>query len=153
MENNCFVGIQIVTFSAADGERLYDCLKAEKAAAKAKDSGVFIGCQHRYLFGAEIFRDRDTIVIFGWVKQSFTDEEVKSFIAWLKTRAGCREFRMNYNAPVSHLYGDYTYAGNVLVKCDLPEINYPEDDGDRDFGITLESELKKYGEAREIPMS
>ena len=52
MENNCFVGIQIVTFSAADGERLHECLKAEKAAAK--DSGVFIGCQHRYLFGAEI---------------------------------------------------------------------------------------------------
>ena len=43
MENNCFVGIQIVTSNAADGEHLYDCLKAEKAAAKAKDSGMFIG--------------------------------------------------------------------------------------------------------------
>ena len=92
-------------------------------------------------------------MIFGWVRWAFTDEEVKTFIAWLKTLAGCKEFRMNYNAPGSLLYGDYTYAGNVLVKCDLPEINYPQDDGDRDFGITLESELKKFGVMREIPMS
>ena len=34
MENNCFVGIQIVTFSAADGERLHDCLKAERRRQK-----------------------------------------------------------------------------------------------------------------------
>ena len=152
MANNCVVGIQIITNNAADGKRLYDCLKTEKAAADAQNSGLFIGCRSRYLFDAEFFRDRDTLVIFGWVKWGFTDEEVKTFIAWLMAQSGCKLFHMSYDEPGTLLYGDYTYAGDVLIKRELPEINYPQDNGEEDFGTILESEFKKYGVAREIPI-
>jgi len=48
---------------------------------------------------------------------------------------------------------DFTTLTNVLIKCHLPDINYPEDDGESDFGITLESALKRYGVAVEVPMA
>ena len=152
MANNCMVGITVTTFTEADGERLHDILTAAKMIADKKQEGVFIGCQNRYLFDGKFFRDRDTVEIFGWVKWGFSDEEVKTFLAWLMVQAGVKELRIDYDEPGCLLYGNYTYVANVLVKCCLPEINYPEDDGSDGFGITLESALKKYGVAVEVPM-
>ena len=152
MANNCCVGIQIVTCNADCGEYLYDHLKVAKMAADAEKTGLYIGCRERRLFDTEIFRDGDTLFIPGWFRSGFTDADVKTVIAWLTVQAGCKEFRMSYDDRGNHLFGEYSYAGGVLVKCHLPEINYPEDTGDRDFGITLESALKKYGVAQEIPM-
>ena len=152
MANNCMVGITVTTFTESDGERLHDILTAAKMIADKKQEGVFIGCPNRYLFDGKFFRDRDTVEIFGWVKWGFSDEEVKTFLAWLMVQAGVKELRIDYDEPGCLLYGNYTYAANVLVKCCLPEINYPEDDGSDGFGITLESALKKYGVAVEVPM-
>lgn len=153
MANNCMVGIQIVTTTETDGEKLHGILTSAKMTADKKREGVYIGCERRYLFDAQIFRDRDTVQVFGWVKWGFSDDEVKSFIAWLKTQVEIKELRINYDEYGCLLYGEYRYAGNKLVKCSLPEINYPEDDGDSDFGITLESALKRYGITEEIPLA
>ena len=153
MANNCIVGITVTTFTEADGGRLYDLLTGAKILADKKQEGIFIGCKSRYLFDAEFFRDRDTVQIFGWVKWGFSDDEVKTFLAWLKAQTGVKELRIDYDEPGCLLYGNYTYAGKKLIKCSLPETNYPEDDGISDFGITLESALKRYGMSVEIPMA
>jgi len=154
MANNCVVGISVTTFTEADGEKLHDILTGAKILADKKKEGIFIGCEHRYLFDAKFFRDRDTVQIFGWIKWGFSDDEVKTFLAWLMVNAGVKELRLNYDEPGCLLYGNYTYAEKKLMKCSLPETNYPEDDGDSDsdFGITLESALKKHGVTVEIPM-
>ncbi len=153
MANNCMVGITVTTFTEADGGRLYDILTGAKILADKKKEGIFIGCAHRYLFDGKFFRDRDTVQIFGWVKWGFSDDDVKTFLAWLMVNAGVKELRMDYDEPGCLLYGNYTYAGQKLTKCSLPGTNYPEDDGDSDFGIPLESALKRYGVAVEVPMA
>ena len=152
MANNCMVGITVTTFTEADGGRLHDILTEAKILADKKQEGIFIGCKSRYLFDAEFFRDRDTVQIFGGVKWGFSDEEVKTFLAWLKAQTGVKELRIDYDEPGCLLYGEYHYADGKLTKRYLPETNYPEDDGVSDFGITLESALKKHGIAVEIPM-
>ena len=150
MANNCVVGISVTTFNDACGGKLHDILTAAKMIADKKQEGIFIGCPNRYLFDGQFFRDRDTVEIFGWVKWGFSDDEVKTFLARLTVQAGVKELRIDYDEPGCLLYGEYHYADGKLTKRYLPETNYPEDDGVSDFGITLESALKKYGVAEEV---
>ena len=153
MANNCMVGIQIVTTTETDGEKLHGILTSAKMIADKKREGVYIGCERRYLFDAQIFRDRDTVQVFGWVKWGFSDDEVKSFIAWLKTQVEIKELRINYDECGCLLYGEYRYADEKLTQRYLPAEHFPDDDDSDHFGIELESALKRYGITEEIPLA
>mgnify|MGYP003307585188 CR=1 FL=1 len=52
MANNCMVGIQIITATEANGEKLHDILTGVKILADKKREGIFIGCKSQFPAGA-----------------------------------------------------------------------------------------------------
>jgi len=152
MANNCMVGIRITSISETDGKQLHDKLIRLQAKAYLKGERVLVEDIFD-LFDSVIYRDRDTILIFGRVTSNFRDRDAKALITWMMEQGAIKECLLTYEDSKKTLYGEYRYADGKLIKYYLPKVNYPEDDGIGDFGITLEATLKRYGVTVEITMA
>ena len=147
MANNCFVGIDIITATPEDAERLRDSLAAAKKAADERQEGVFIGCPTRYLFDADIDRSTNALFITGWVKWGFQDSEVWQFLAWLMKQVTLVDFRMTYDEGGCLLYGEYRYDMKTLTDRYLPQDKFPTGEGD---DVDTELAFSKHGVTRII---
>ena len=147
MANNCFVGIDIITATPEDAERLRDSLAAAKKAADERQEGIFIGCPTRYLFDADTGRIGDTLFISGWVKWGFQDSEVWQFLAWLMKQVTLTDFRMTYDEGGCLLYGEYRYDMKTLTDRYLPQDKFPTGEGD---DVDTELAFSKHGVTRII---
>lgn len=149
MANICSVNIKVKTPDESAAQTLSEKLTDLEKEADAQHVGLFVGSQ-RYLFDATIENCGNAVMIDGWVKWGFSDDEVIAFIKFLRKIAPVAECYIKYEEGGCLLYGEFQYDGTMLADCYLPEEDYPKDNDAEDFYEVLESAYQRFQDIREI---
>ena len=157
MANNCFIDIKIETETAEQAEGLRMELQAAFKEAYRKNLGAFFGCETRYLFDATVEQTGTELIIGGWVKWGYLDEEFVDMFNWLRKKVAIKKLNMRYEELGCDLYGEYDFDGEEARRYFLEHLDFPmctEDDDEYsdDYHEKLEAAYQKNRVTISIPI-
>lgn len=145
MANICSIHAEIRCASKEGPARLHEALTRRIEEADRQRIGLYIGSQ-RYLFDAEAGRDKDSVILDGWVKWSLDCSEASAFVEFLKQLSDVEWLKIEYDECGCLLHGYYLLENGVLTDTYLPEGEFPDDEEDSDgFYDRLDEILEEKG--------
>ena len=141
MANWCSVKAKINCSDRQQAETLYQKLVMTKTEADKRNQGFYVGSD-RYFFDATIELFSNTVTLTGSVKWGFSDDEMISFIKYLKSIAIIESAEICYEEGGCLLYGSYFYDGTTLTDTFVAAEDFPDYDGEDSYYDELERLLE-----------
>ena len=148
MANWCSVEAEIDCLDNRQAETLYQKLVTAKTEADKRNQGFYVGSD-RYFFDATIEFFDNTVTLAGSVKWGFSDEEMISFIKYLKSIAVIESAEICYEEGGCLLYGKYSYENGTLTDTYLPAECFPDYD-EENYYLQLEQLLETKSQTKTI---